>query len=87
MEIVCSYSNWLMQQLPHPEGGNGGVGETVYKTVTEYLDQANQEVKDGFSRDVREIGQIGNGDLELTIRSEADFEKAQPLIQQSYESG
>jgi predicted transport protein len=38
----------------------------------------------GFSRDVRSIGHWGTGDLELTLRSEADFEKAKPLLLRSY---
>jgi predicted transport protein len=38
----------------------------------------------GFSRDVRSIGHWGTGDLELTVRSEADFEKAKPLLLRSY---
>lgn len=40
----------------------------------------------GFSRDVTNIGHFGTGNLELTIRSRADFEKAKPLIVQSYEA-
>lgn len=38
----------------------------------------------GFSRDVRSIGHWGTGDLELTVRNEADFEKAKPLLLRSY---
>ena len=33
-----------------------------------------------FSRDVRSIGHWGTGDLELTIRSFEDFERAKPLL-------
>lgn len=40
----------------------------------------------GFSRDVREIGHYGTGDLELTLRDQADLESARPLIQTSYEA-
>jgi predicted transport protein len=40
----------------------------------------------GFSRDVRKIGHFGTGDLELTIGSSDDLEKAGPLIIKSYES-
>ena len=42
-------------------------------------------VEEGFSRDVRGIGHHGTGDLELAIGSAADFEKAKPLIQKSFE--
>jgi len=39
-----------------------------------------------FTRDVRKIGHFGTGDLEISIRSEADLERAKPLILQSYEA-
>ncbi len=38
------------------------------------------------TRDVRKIGHFGTGDLEVTIRSFSDMEKAKPFIEQSYES-
>jgi predicted transport protein len=38
----------------------------------------------GFSRDVRNIGTWGTGDLELCLRTLADFERAKPLIERSY---
>ncbi|HEU5439299.1 MAG TPA: DUF5655 domain-containing protein [Ktedonobacterales bacterium] len=40
----------------------------------------------GFTRDVRKIGHFGTGELEITIRNAADFERAQPLLLQSYEA-
>lgn len=40
---------------------------------------------DGFSRDVRDIGHYGTGNIEITISSDSDLEQAMPLIQQSYE--
>jgi predicted transport protein len=40
----------------------------------------------GFTRDVRNIGHGGTGDLELTIRSDDDLEKAKPLLIRSYEA-
>lgn len=39
----------------------------------------------GFTRDVRNIGHFGTGDLEITISSDEDLAKAEPLLQQSYE--
>lgn len=39
-----------------------------------------------FIRDVREIGHYGTGDLEITIRSDDDLERAKPLILKSYEA-
>jgi predicted transport protein len=41
--------------------------------------------EEGFSRDVRNVGHYGTGDLELSIRSGADLEKAKPLLMKSYE--
>ncbi len=40
----------------------------------------------GFTRDVRKIGHFGTGDLEITIRSDDDLERAKPLIVKSYEA-
>ncbi len=44
------------------------------------------ELEDGFSRDVRKIGHFGTGDLEVSIASEADFERAKSLFDASYEA-
>lgn len=40
----------------------------------------------GFSRDVRNIGHFGTGDLELTLKNTTDLEKARLLIERSYEA-
>ncbi|MES2659168.1 MAG: DUF5655 domain-containing protein [Verrucomicrobiota bacterium] len=40
----------------------------------------------GFARDVTTIGHFGTGNLELTLTSKADVEKARHLIEQSYEA-
>jgi predicted transport protein len=50
------------------------------------IDPSALTLESGFSRDVSNLGHFGTGDLELTIRSTADLEKAKPLIVQSYES-
>ncbi|PJK12217.1 DUF91 domain-containing protein [Lysobacteraceae bacterium NML120232] len=44
-------------------------------------------LENGFSRDTRNIGTWGTGDLELTLRTLEDFEKARELIDQSYQEG
>lgn len=44
------------------------------------------QLREGFSRDVREIGHWGTGDLELTISNAKDWEEAQPLVQKSFEA-
>lgn len=42
-------------------------------------------LEQGFTRDVRNIGHFGTGDLEITIGSDDDLERAKPLIVRSYE--
>lgn len=49
------------------------------------IDPDTVELEESFSRDVRKIGHFGTGDLELTIGSHEDFERAKPLILRSYE--
>jgi len=40
----------------------------------------------GFTRDVTNIGHFGTGDLEITLKGHADFEKAKSLLVKSYEA-
>jgi predicted transport protein len=49
------------------------------------VDPETVVLEDGFSRDVRHIGHWGTGDLELTVRTEIDVEKAKPLVERSYQ--
>ena len=44
------------------------------------------DFEEGFTRDVRNIGHFGTGDLEVTVKNYDDFERAKPLIIQSYEA-
>lgn len=39
----------------------------------------------GFTRDVRRVGHLGTGDLEVRITSAGDLERAQPLLERSYQ--
>lgn len=48
------------------------------------VDPDTVSLEEGFSRDVREIGHWGTGDLELTLRTLADLDKAKPLLDRSY---
>jgi predicted transport protein len=50
------------------------------------VDPSTVELKPGFSRDVRDLGHFGTGDLELRLRTKADLEAAKPLIIKSYEA-
>jgi len=43
-------------------------------------------IEPGFTRDVRAIGHYGTGDLEITIQSLADVEKAKPLFDVGYQN-
>ena len=49
------------------------------------VDPDSIELKANFTRDVRNIGHYGTGDLEITISSPADLEITKPLLLQSYE--
>ncbi len=49
-------------------------------------DSVDLAANKNFLRDVREIGHFGTGDLEISILSDEDLERAKPLIQKSYEA-
>lgn len=51
------------------------------------LDPATVSFEEGFSRDMTEIGHWGTGDVELSLRSTADLERARPLLERSYREG
>lgn len=44
------------------------------------------ELVGGFTRDVSKIGHFGTGDIEVTLRTLDDLERAKPLIVASYEA-
>jgi predicted transport protein len=56
-------------------------------SLTLKLNPDSVTLEQGFSRDVRQIGHWGTGDLELTLRTFEDFEKAKPLIRRAYDGG
>lgn len=41
-------------------------------------------LESGFTRDMRGVGHYGTGDLQVVIKNAADFEKAKPLIERTY---
>ncbi|MEX2553737.1 MAG: DUF5655 domain-containing protein, partial [Actinomycetota bacterium] len=61
---------------------------TTKRCVTCYLKVNPDEIElvEGFTRDVREIGHYGTGDLEVTLRSRKDLDRALPLFVTSYEA-
>jgi len=48
------------------------------------VDPDTVDLQPGFTRDVRKIGHFGTGDLEITIASDSDLEKAKPLLDRAY---
>lgn len=54
-------------------------------TVWTKVDPDSVTLEEGFSRDVRTIGHYGTGDLELTLSSLSDLERAKPLLIRSFE--
>jgi len=49
------------------------------------LDPKKTPLEAGFTRDVSKVGHYGTGDLEISLRSREDFDKAKVLFQKSYE--
>ena len=50
------------------------------------VDPDSVDIIDGFTRDMRGIGHFGTGDLEVTVTSFDELERAKPLILRSYEA-
>lgn len=58
----------------------------LYLKVDPEIVEVLDGLEEGFTRDVRNIGHFGTGDLEVTVKNHEDFERAKPLILQSYEA-
>ena len=48
------------------------------------VDPDSIALEPGFTRDVRSIGHVGTGELEITITSDEALERAKPLFEKSY---
>jgi predicted transport protein len=48
------------------------------------VDPDTVNLQPGFTRDVRKIGHFGTGDLEITIASDSDLERAKPRLDRAY---
>ncbi len=59
--------------------------KTVIVTVRVNPDTIGLE--EGFTRDMRQIGHWGTGDLEITLRSLEDLERAKSLLNKAYDQG
>lgn len=55
-------------------------------TIHTKLNPKTIDLVEGFTRDVSNIGHYGTGNLEITIQSREDLEKAKLFLQQSYEA-
>ena len=49
------------------------------------VDPSTIQLEKGFTRDVRDIGHYGTGDLEITIQNDEDVKRAESLLLKSYE--
>ncbi len=49
------------------------------------VDPASITLEEGFTKDMRNVGHQGTGDLRITIRSKGDLAKAASLLRKSYE--
>ena len=56
------------------------------KTVLIYvkLNPDSVHLEDGFTRDMRNIGHFGTGDLEISVKTREEFDRAIALIERSY---
>lgn len=50
------------------------------------VDPTHVKLEPGFSRNVSKIGHLGTGDLEVTLSTSEDLERAMPLIKRAYEA-
>jgi len=50
------------------------------------VDPDESTLEKGFTRDVRNVGHYGTGDLEITLRNSEDLQRAYPLLVRSYEA-
>jgi predicted transport protein len=49
------------------------------------IDPTHVQLEPDFTRDVRDTGHFGTGDLEVRIKNDADLERAKPLVLRSYQ--
>jgi len=60
--------------------------QTKRLTILVKVPPTLETIIEGFTRDVTNIGHLGTGDLEITLRNREDFERAKPFLEQSYQS-
>ncbi|MFE4964676.1 hypothetical protein [Streptomyces sp. NPDC056660] len=59
-----------------------------YEVILVYLtlDPDTAELKEDFTRDMRGVGHLGAGDLEVRIASATNLERAAPLIRRAFKA-
>ncbi|WP_138268452.1 DUF5655 domain-containing protein [Anaerofustis stercorihominis] len=94
-DSICDYieslgddivSNQLKLYLAYKKVQNMACIEVYNKQIIIYLKLSPDTVilENGFTRDMRNVGHYGTGDLQITIKNNNDFEKAKPLIERAY---
>ena len=97
-ESICNYieslgddivANQLKFYLAYKKVQNIICIEVYNKRVVLYLKLNPKEIdlEEGFSRNVKNVGHYGTGDLALNIRNANDFQKAKDLIVRAYNEG
>lgn len=97
-ESICNYieslgddivANQLKFYLAYKKVQNIICIEVYNKHVVLYLKLNPEEIdlEKGFSRNVKNVGHYGTGDLAITIRDANDFKKAKDLIVRAYNEG
>ncbi|MDE6761328.1 MAG: endonuclease NucS [Lachnospiraceae bacterium] len=51
------------------------------------LNPETVELEEGFTKDMRNVGHYGTGDLQVSVRKKEDFERAKGLIERAYNEG
>lgn len=79
-------ANQLKLYLAYKKIQNMVCIEVYSKQIILYLklNPDSVELEDGFVRDMRNVGHYGTGDLQVTIKTVRDFEKAKPFIERAY---
>jgi len=94
-DSVCDYiaslgddlvTNQLKMYLAYKKVQNVFCVEVYQKQilVRVKLNPDTVELEDGFTRDMRNKGHYGTGDLEINIKNETDFHKAKALLERAY---
>lgn len=97
-ESICNYieslgddivANQLKFYLAYKKVQNIICIEVYNKRVVLYLKLNPEEIdlEEGFSRNVKNVGHYGTGDLAITIKNANDFKKAKDLIVRAYNEG